>query len=112
MLAMRTKDGTRYVLDDDGAVLARSDGPRGWDYSGKWKIVGFKKRAHSHATVSLADALDGFDVGQGWVIDWDHGTYRMWAHPTGRRLAYLAHLDATDEAAALSTAGGTDRGTA
>jgi hypothetical protein len=89
MIRMRLKDGTVYTLDDDGAVVARSDGPQGWDYSGQWLVVGFLKRHHSHHMVTLAEALDGIDVGHGWVVDNDHGTFRMWAHPSYRRLASL-----------------------
>lgn len=83
---MTTKDGTRYELDDKGAVLSRSDGPKDWDYSGRWIILGFKKRHHSYYTIPLSDAADGADVGHGVVMDLDHGTRRQWAHPRGRQL--------------------------
>lgn len=88
MIYMTTKDGTRFDLTDDGAVIDRTDGPRNWDYSGKWVIVGFKKRLHSARTITLAEALQGADVGQGWVVDLDHGTLRLWGG-AGRRLATL-----------------------
>lgn len=86
MITMTLLDGTRYTLDDDGKVLDRSDGPKGWDYEGEWTIVGFKKRHHSARTITLDKALAGADVGQGWVVDLDHGTFRLWGSPTGHRL--------------------------
>ncbi len=92
MIRMTLKDGTRYDLDDNGNVLARSDGPQGWDYSGKWRILGFTTRHHSRHIITLADALAGADVGQGWIHDLDHGSHRMWGSPTGRRLASLAKV--------------------
>lgn len=86
------KDGTRYTLAESGAVLDRSDGPRGWNYSGKWIILGFSKRAHSRRVISLQSAMGGEDVGQGWVHDLDHGTHRMWGSPTGHRFSSLRVL--------------------
>lgn len=92
MIEMRLKDGTVFQLSDTGEVIARSDGPKGWNYSGKWKIVGFKKRHHSLHTISLESALAGTDVGQGWVVDLDHGTYRLWGSPKNRKLASLRRV--------------------
>jgi hypothetical protein len=85
MIEMTTTAGVRYTLSDDGAVIDRTDGPRGWDYSGKWIIKGFSKRHHSRQIIPLADALAGEDVGQGWVHDLDHGMPRMWGGG-GRRM--------------------------
>lgn len=84
---MHTKHGTRYELAENGAVLARSDGPAGWDYSGRWIITGFTTRHNAHHLVTLAAAADGAEVGQGWVHDLDHGTHRMWG---GDRLARIS----------------------
>lgn len=92
MIRMTLKDGTWYDLDDGGAVLRRSDGPDNWDYSGNWIIVGFKTRHNSTATVSLREALNGADVGQGWIVDKDHGTYRLWGSPSGRRLSRIERV--------------------
>lgn len=83
-----TLDRIVYELDENGAVLWRSNGPKGWDYSGKWLIVGFKRRHHSRETITLDAALGGADTGQGWVIDRDHGTLRMW----GTRLASVSRV--------------------
>jgi len=88
---MALRDGTVYVLDADGFVLARSDGPAGWDYRRGWRIVGFATRWNAAHVIPLRDAI-GADTGQGWVHDWDHGTHRMWGSPTGRRLATLERL--------------------
>lgn len=94
MIELETRGGERFLLDESGNVVGRNSGPKGWNYSGQWRIVGFKKRHHSHATVSLAEALDGIDVGHGWVVDWDHGTYRLWAHPSDRRVGRLQRISA------------------
>ena len=83
------RDGTRYVLAEGGEVLARSNGPRGWNYSGEWIVLGFTTRHNAHRIISLADALAGANIGQGWVHDLDHGTHRMWGSPTGRRFGPL-----------------------
>ena len=89
MLTMQLLDGTTYTLTDSGAVVDRTDGPHGWDYSGKWVITGFARRWHSHAVVSLADAVAGADTGYGYVCDLDHGTPRRWGGSSGRRLASI-----------------------
>lgn len=73
-----TTRGNYYTLDDEGRVTARSNGPEGWNYSGKWQIIGIGKRVHSARLISLEDAAQGADFGQGWVHDLDHGTHRMW----------------------------------
>lgn len=83
---MTTKGGAVYLLDENGAVLERSDGSRGWNYSGKWIICGFKTRHNARRTISLEEAVNGADTGQGWVVDLDHGTYRLWGSPSDRRL--------------------------
>lgn len=86
---MTLKDGTVYKLAGNGAVISRTDGPKGWDYSGKWIIVGFKRRAHSAHTITLAEAAAGEDIGQGWVVDLDHGTLRLWGSPRLRKVAQV-----------------------
>jgi hypothetical protein len=78
MIELRTNDGALYQLDDEGAVVARSNGPKGWNYSGKWIIRGFLRRWNSSVMVPLDDALDGADIGHGYVVDVDHGTWRVW----------------------------------
>src|SRR5689334_20201957 len=82
---MTTTRRTLYVLDANGNVLARSNGPRGWTYSGKWTILGATTRHLARRIVPLADiARDGVP-GQGWLHDLDHGTHRLWG--TERMLA-------------------------
>ena len=53
--------------------------------AGTWRILGIGKRAHSAHLVSLADAANGADIGQGWIHDLDHGSHRMWCNPSSRR---------------------------
>lgn len=84
MVRMRTTGGVTYTLADDGTVLDRSDGPRGWNYSGQWRVLGFLTRAHSQRMVSFLDALAGAEVGHGFVVDLDHGTRRVWMGSPGR----------------------------
>lgn len=84
MIHLETTRGVRYVLDDVGAVQSRSDGPEGWNYSGKWIITGFRTRWNSRMMVPLASALDGADIGHGYVCDLDHGTPRTWFGSPGR----------------------------
>jgi hypothetical protein len=92
MLKMTLKNGAVYTLTDEGAVTDRSDGPRDWDYSGKWIITGFSTRFNSRAIIPLESVLRGAPVGHGFIHDLDHGTRRMWANPTGRRLARLERV--------------------
>lgn len=92
MYVLTLKNGEQYTLADNGAVIDRTDGPRGWDYSGQWLILGFTKRHHSARMVSLAAAAAGADIGQGWVHDLDHGHRRMWAMPTDRRAKAVRHV--------------------
>lgn len=80
------KDGTIYETDAAGAVLARSDGPKGFDYSGKWIVLGASTRFNAHHIVTLAEIVNGADFGQGWIHDLDHGTHRVWGNPSSRRL--------------------------
>jgi hypothetical protein len=80
-------DRTVYTLARDGAVLARTDGPNGWNYAHRWHITGFGTRPNSGHLVSVEDAANGADIGQGWVHDLDHGTHRMWASPSTQRAA-------------------------
>lgn len=89
MIRLMTKGRECYTLDDEGYVVSRSSGPEGWNYGRGWRIVGFKTRYNAHRTITLEEALAGADVGQGWIVDWDHGTYRLWGHPSHRRLGSL-----------------------
>lgn len=75
-----------YYLDGDGSVIARTNGPRGWNYSRKWKIRGFLRRWNSglHLMVSLREALDGADIGHGFPVDLDHGSTRTWSERATR----------------------------
>jgi len=88
-IIMRLRDGTRYSLDPDGNVLARSDGPAGFAYS-DWRILGFSRRWNSGRMVPLAAAISGEDTGHGYVMDLDHGHVRGWMCPDGHRLASLS----------------------
>ncbi len=90
--AMTLKNGDIYWLDESGTVEARSDGPKDWEYSGRWIILGFSKRIHSHSWIKLGAAADGANIGQGWVHDLDHGTHRLWASPTGRRVQSIRRV--------------------
>ena len=82
------KSGAVYTLDAEGCVTARTEGPQGWDYGRKWQVLGFATRYNARRIVSLADAADGAEIGQGWVHDLDHGTRRMWGG-AGRRAASI-----------------------
>jgi hypothetical protein len=92
MLELVTKGRDIYTLDDEGYVVARSNGPEGWNYGRGWRIVGFKTRHNAHRTISLQEALDGADVGQGWIVDWDHGTFRLWGSPSADKLASIRRI--------------------
>lgn len=76
--ALTTTRRTLYVLDADGNVLARSDGPRGWRYSGRWTLLGLATRYHSRAITPLATAARDGIPGWGVIHDRDHGTHRVW----------------------------------
>jgi hypothetical protein len=80
------KNGHVYTCAEDGNVLHRTDvDPGGQGPYRDWRILGFSKRHNSRNLVSLTDAARGTDIGQGWVHDLDHGTHRMWGHPSGNR---------------------------
>lgn len=82
-----------YVLAEDGTILY--DQVRHYrSYSGQWRIIGISKRHHSHDMVSLEDAANGANIGQGWVHDLDHGTHRMWAMPKDRRATSVVRASA------------------
>lgn len=81
MYRMSTNRGNYYTLDDDGYVVARSNGPKGWDYKRGWRIVGLSKRHHSRHIIPLdIVAVRGADFGHGIVHDWDHGYFRTWGN--------------------------------
>src|SRR5687768_4299126 len=81
-------DRANYYTDDEGRVLARTNGPRGWNYSGKWVILGALKRHHSalHNLISLQECADGADMGHGIIVDNDHGTLRQWGTERARSI--------------------------
>ena len=89
---MRLKDGSTWIISAEGDVL--HDGSRNMDFNadGMWKILGFTKRIHSHKIISLAEAADGADLGQGWVHDLDHGTHRIWCQPSNRRVVSVRKM--------------------
>jgi hypothetical protein len=93
MIVLRTVSGVTFYLDLEGYVLSRTDGPEGWDYAKGWRILGFLPTINTpvERRVTLRAALAGADTGQGWVVDWDHGYVRVWANPSGRRLASVAY---------------------
>jgi hypothetical protein len=88
-LLLTTTRGTLYVLSADGSVIDRSDGPRGWNYGGKWRIVGLSKRYHSARVWSLTESLIFGVPGWGVIHDIDHGTRRTWMGERARSLAVL-----------------------
>ena len=83
---MVTTRGTRYTLAENGAVLARTDGPQGWDYGGRWVILGAAKRHHSRHALPLDYIARNGVPGHGIVRDLDHGTLRVWGNERMRSL--------------------------
>lgn len=88
---IRTTGGETYRTDDAGRITDRTDGPRGFEYSGRWQIIGIGKRHHSRRLITLAAAANGADIGQGWVHDIDHGYHRMWGGGD-RRIASVSRV--------------------
>jgi len=84
-IALRLKSGDVYTLDLLGNVLHRTDSDYQGSYSVQWKILGFLRRWNSGVMISLRAALDGGDIGHGYVVDLDHGTRRVWGHPSNWR---------------------------
>ncbi len=84
MLRLTTTDGSVYTLDDLGYVIARSDGPREWEYSREWRILGVVTRPNGRRVITLPAILRGAQPGQGWIVDHDHGTFRVWRGAPGR----------------------------
>ena len=89
---MRLKDGSTWTISSNCDIL--HDGSRHMDFAGlgTWKILGFTKRAHSHRIISLGEAANGADLGQGWVHDLDHGTHRIWCQPSNRRVVSVCRV--------------------
>jgi hypothetical protein len=89
---MRLKDGSTWIISSECDVL--HDGSRHTDFAGlgTWKILGITKRFNSHKIISLAEAADGADLGQGWVHDLDHGSYRVWRQPSNRRVVSVRRI--------------------
>jgi hypothetical protein len=80
-----------YLLDGDGYVLGRSNGPKGWRYGVGWRILGLAKRHHSRCVLSLEACAAGADFGHGIVHDLDHGTHRSWGMERARRVYVPDH---------------------
>lgn len=86
------RNGDRFYTAINGRILydsARDMGP----FSDAWRIVGFKQRVNSRETVVLSTAATGADIGKGWVQDFDHGTYRLWANPASRQAVKVEFND-------------------
>lgn len=81
---MVLKSGAVWKLGDDGRVLYDGDRNMG-PFSEKWRVIGFSTRHNAHRVISLQEAAEGEPIGQGWVHDMDHGTHRLWGHPSDRR---------------------------
>ena len=77
---MYTTRHNQYELAADGRVLGRSNGPQGWDYSGKWIILGAAMRHHSRRIMALAAITADGVPGHGIIHDLDHGTRRVWGN--------------------------------
>jgi len=84
-----------YVLTDLAGNIAEDHVGR--DYvrvpANDWRIVGIATRANSQRVISLAAAADGESIGQGWIHDLDHGTRRMWGHPSYRRAIKVERIN-------------------
>lgn len=91
---MTLKNGSAFDLGLDGSVIY--DGDRHMTFERpnghEWRIVGFSRRHHSRQIISLEDAANGADLGQGWVHDIDHGTRRMWGMPRNRRAVRVERI--------------------
>lgn len=92
MYKLTTKHGDHFYLEHTGQVIATSDRP-GYIYSGEWVILGVTTRHNAHRIISLSELLEGTDPGHGWIHDVDHGTHRVWGHPSDRRFASLVYID-------------------
>lgn len=82
-----------YYLDAAGYIIARTNGPRGWNYCNGWRILGFAKRWHSRHFVTLAAALAGEDIGHAYVCDLDHGIMRMWGTERATDVRHAMDMD-------------------
>lgn len=86
-----------YVLTDDHGNIAE-DHSAGRSYvrtpDPSWRILGFTTRAHAHRLITLAEAADGANIGQGWIHDFDHGARRMWAMPRSNRAVRVTREEA------------------
>lgn len=97
---LTTRDYARYELDSAGNVVGRSNGPQGWNYGGKWIILGFLTRWNSRDIIPLSEVVSNpnTNVGHGYIVDLDHGTKRIWGGSGERR---LRSLRANDDRATL-----------
>ena len=94
MYKMTLKDYSSWYLSENGRVLWDGTRRRG-PFSEEWRIIGFTTRHNAHRIISLTDAANGEDIGQGWVHDYDHGTRRMWG--TSRRAVSVRLLNTKGE---------------
>jgi len=82
-----TTDRATYDLDEHGNVLDRSNGPRNWDYGGRWTILG---ATHSHhdtdQIIDLGTIADSGDIPKGAIHDLDHNSHRIWGGETLKSL--------------------------
>ena len=85
-----------YVITDDAGNITEDHCGRHYTRVAdpSWCIVGFTRRHHSRHMITLAEAANGADFGQGWVHDVDHGTRRMWGMPAYRRAVKVTRISA------------------
>lgn len=93
MYCMTVKNGAYYYLTENGGILW--DGTRDMAFEAphdSWRVIGFTTRHNGNRIITLAEAANGEDIGQGWVHDLDHGTHRMWAMPKYLRARKIIRL--------------------
>src|SRR5687767_13366987 len=89
---MTLKNGSRWRLAADGGVLY--DGERHMSFDGEhWRIIGFTRRHLGGPLITLDAAVNGADLGQGWIHDLDHGTRRMWGMPKHHRVVRVERTE-------------------
>jgi hypothetical protein len=71
--------GERYIVHANGNIQ-RTD--MEFTPSGKWKLQGLRPKWNANRTSSFSELKKRMNKGEtveGYVIDLDHGTTRMWA---------------------------------
>lgn len=107
MYDIMLRTGERLITDEKGNVLERhhdgithrcqSDG--NWIITGAWASGPFG-RAHYHSLAELAELqrVDDFRLKNGkpryGLIDFDHGTQRLWGNKDYRGVAYVIKREA------------------